>query len=53
MFEKINNLPKYAEDKKYIVAREIEGELWFWGAYDDLDKAVNAATEIRGQLLVK
>lgn len=53
MFEKINNLPKYAEDKKYIVARRVEGELWFWGAYDDPNKAVDAVMEIRGELFVK
>ncbi len=45
---KINNMAEYAKNRKYIVAREIEGELWFYGAWDDRDQANEAALEIEG-----
>lgn len=51
MTRTINNFPKYAEDKKYIVAREIDGELWFYGAYDESNKANEIALEIGGVTL--
>lgn len=45
---RVNNLPAYAEGKRYIVARNLDGELWFWGAWDDEAKARQAAVEIDG-----
>ena len=39
----IKNCPRYAEDHPYIVATEVGGTLWFYGAYDDLSKAYSAA----------
>ena len=48
MSVKVNNVAKYAESKKYIVARSLGGELWFWGAWDDEAKATQAALEIGG-----
>ena len=45
---KINNLPDYAILYKYWVVRYIEGEYWFWGAYDDVSRAGQAALEING-----
>lgn len=44
----INNLPAYAENKSYIVVRSVDGELWFWGAWDDRDTANEVALEIGG-----
>ena len=44
----INNMPEYANDYEFIVAREVAGEYWFWGAYSDGFKAEKAATEIDG-----
>lgn len=44
----INNIPEYATYKLFIVARESDGELWFWGAWDDEDKANEVALEIEG-----
>lgn len=44
----INNLPDYYSDYEYIVARDIEGELWYWGAYHDQDRANNIAEDING-----
>ncbi len=48
MCVKVNNVAKYAESKRYIVARSLDGELWFWGAWDDEEKAKQAAAEIDG-----
>ncbi len=39
----INNMPAYAKSEKYIVAtRDEEGDLWFWGAYSNLNTAGRA-----------
>jgi hypothetical protein len=45
----VNNLPD--EPKRYVVARVIDGELWFWGSYEDEDRAKQAAKEIEGVVL--
>jgi hypothetical protein len=45
----VNNLPD--EPKRYVVARVIAGELWFWGSYEDEDRAKQAAKEIEGVVL--
>ena len=39
----IKNLPDYARYHRYIVYRKCNGENWFWGAFDDEIKALNAA----------
>ena len=48
---KINNLPAYADNYKFVVARRIDGELWFWGAWNDRNKANEAAREIGGMVI--
>ena len=45
---KINNEPSYARDYEFIVARKVENEYWFWGAYEDGFIADRAASEIGG-----
>ena len=47
---KINNLPTYATEYKYLVAREIDGELWFYGAYNEGSRAERAAVECNGEI---
>lgn len=47
----INNKPAYANDYRYIVVRECDRELWFWGAWDELDLASNATEEINGIII--
>ena len=44
----IINLPEYALDYKWAVARDEDGTLWHWGSYDDEDKANNIAEDIGG-----
>ena len=47
----INNKPNYADNCKFIVARECSGEYWFWGAYDSANQANKAAIEINGVVI--
>lgn len=49
--ENINNLPEYAKEYRYIVVQRIDGELWFWGAWDDDRKACIVASEIGGEVV--
>lgn len=53
---KVNNLYAYAREKKYIVARQTDdvengSDLWFWGAWDDLRQAQDAANEVGGIII--
>lgn len=45
---RINNKPNYANEYEFIVAREVDGEYWFYGAYADGFKAEKVAMEIDG-----
>jgi hypothetical protein len=47
----IKNMPDYASEFPYIVAREVEGELWFWGVYEDGKRADEVAGQINGIVL--
>lgn len=42
---KINNLADYAKSKAFILVREVEGELWFFSAWDDEDRAYAQAED--------
>lgn len=53
MRNQINNYKSYADQYKYIVARRVDEELWFWGAWNDRDKANDVAEELgNGVVLV-
>ncbi len=39
-------------DSPYVVARVSEGKLWYWGRWDDYDKALEVAKEIDGVVLI-
>ena len=45
---KINNLPAYANEYAYSVARFVDDELWFYGAYENENRADEVANEING-----
>lgn len=47
---KINNMDDYAKTKKYIVFRIVDGENWFYDAWDDFEKALKQAVEEGGQV---
>lgn len=42
----VNNCPEYAKNHKFILARNYEGELWFYGAFDDEAEVKRIATEL-------
>lgn len=48
----VNNTPPYAEGK-YIVAKASYGELWFWGAWDNEDDAIDKAKEFDNGVVVR
>lgn len=48
---KVNNTPEYASAYKYAVARCCDGEMWFWGAWNDINKANQVAHNIDGVVL--
>ena len=49
---KINNLPDYAQDYRYIVITIVDDELWFYGAYNDYEKALLVARETSDRMVV-
>lgn len=53
MTVKVQNVASYAKDYKYIVAMSVDGELWFWGAWNDRDKANEVALELGNGVVVK
>ena len=44
----IRNVKTYATEYKYIVARRVDNEWWFWGAWNEYNEAFDAATNING-----
>ena len=49
---KVNNVPEYAAQYRYIVARLVDGDLWFWGAYGTMERATEAAESIDGLIVI-
>lgn len=45
----VNNLPD--EIDKYVVAKVCDGEMWFWGTYDDKSRAEKAVRDVDGVIL--
>lgn len=47
MMMTVQNVPEYAKNYEYIVARHVDGEYWFWGAWNDRNKANTIAIELK------
>ena len=47
----IYNLPEWARKKRFIVFRLVEGDAWFFDAWDAYEKALKQAVEIDGQVI--
>ena len=45
---KVNNVSEYGKTCKYLVCRVVDGQAWFYGAWNDYDKALEVAQEIDG-----
>lgn len=48
----VNNLPKYDLDR-YTVFRLDDGDLWFYGTYENEDRAKEVAHELGNALVVE
>jgi len=48
----INNLPATATQYAYIIVREVEGDLWYYGADNNRDRANEVALAVGGIVLV-
>ena len=44
----INNMPATATQYAYIIAREVEGALWYYGADNNRDRANEVALAVGG-----
>lgn len=42
---KVNNVAAWAWSKKYLTIRLVNGEFWFYDAWDDADKAMDQCWE--------
>lgn len=49
----IYNIPEYAYNYPHWVINNIDGELWFYGAYNDLYQAKRAVREVNFRFLVE
>lgn len=48
----INNCPEYAKEHKYIIARNDDLQLWFYGAFDDEKEVRHIAKELGDNSIV-
>lgn len=46
---KINNIPN--KTNRFVVARTVDDELWYWGTWNKYDDAYNCAKEIDGVII--
>lgn len=49
----VNNCPDYAKKYKYILCRKVNGEYWFYGAWDDFYKVQDVCAYIDGIILLR
>ena len=47
---KVNNITE--GNAKFVVARLVDGELWYWGRWDNKQEAKRVAKEIDGLVVV-
>lgn len=48
---KVNNVPEYAMNYKYIVAIDCDDSLWFYGAWNNTEAAEKVAYENDGVVI--
>lgn len=49
----IQNVPEYAKEDGYIVARLVDAELWFYGCYDTEERAIEVARQLENGVVCK
>ena len=48
----IMNMPESAKNSEYIVARECDGQFWYWGCYKNVSDAFSAAEHVNGSVFM-
>lgn len=49
--KKVYNVPEWSKKHPYIVVNVIDGTRWYWGTFDDLNRATEVARELKGEVL--
>lgn len=49
----VNNVPDYAHKYEWWVIRYCDGYMWFWGGFDDENRAIEAANEIGNGMVIQ
>ena len=49
----VQNLPIKGLSKDYVVVRQVDGDLWYYGQYDSEAKAREVAIEIGNGLVIE
>lgn len=52
MFVAIQNLPEYAKNRRYVVCTVVSGSLWFYGAWDNVERAIDARLMLDNAVLI-
>jgi hypothetical protein len=47
----INNVPDYADARRYWVVKYCAGRLWFYGAYAEENRALDVANDEEGMVI--
>lgn len=47
----VNNIPN--ETRRFVVARFVANELWYWGSWDNLEEAKRIAEELENGIVVE
>lgn len=47
----VNNIPN--ETSRFVVARFVTNELWYWGSWDNLEEAKRVAEELENGIVVE
>ena len=49
---KINNMPTTATSKKAIIGRIVDDNIWYFGAYNDIEKAEKIVNTLENGILI-
>lgn len=50
---KVNNISDYAKDKRYIVCTLVRGELWYYGATNEAETAIEMEQDAPNRLTLE
>ena len=47
----VKNMSTFARHRSYLVIRIVDGEAWFYDAWNDVEKAIKQAVEVGGMVI--